>query len=55
MAKEYLKALSGTDEEKRVLFNLFMAKLLNNEQLSDVERPMFEYLKIYFVGDSDGV
>lgn len=50
MANEYLKKLSGSDEEKRELFYLFTQKLLNGEHLSDGERAMFEYLKTELTG-----
>ncbi len=55
MANEYLKALSGTDEEKKALFNLFTQKLLNGEHLSDAERAMFEFLKNELTGADGGV
>jgi len=55
MANEYLKALSGTIEEKKDLFDLFTAKLLSGQTLSDVERAMFEFLKKELIGESDGV
>lgn len=54
MANEYLKKLNGSHEEKKQLFDLFTAKLLSGESLSDAERAMFEYLRSELVGDQDG-
>lgn len=55
MANEYLKALSGNEQEKKDLFDLFTAKLLSGQTLTDAERAMFEFLKKDLLGESDGV
>lgn len=55
MANPLLKALSGTEEEKRNLFDSLTAKLLGGDPLTDAERAMFEFLKKDLLGESDGV
>lgn len=55
MANEYLKKLSGTKEEKKELFEMFTAKLLSGQVLTDSERAMFEYLRTELIGDEDGL
>lgn len=55
MSNEYLKKLSGTKEEKKELFEMFTAKLLSGESLTDSERAMFEYLQTDLVGTDDGI
>lgn len=53
--KEHLKKLSGTPEEKKELFEMFLAKLQSGQPLADAEIPMFEFLKKEILGGDDGV
>lgn len=47
--KEQLALLSGTEDQKRQLMNVFLDTLLEGQELTEAENAMFECLRAYFV------
>ncbi len=41
--------LSGSEDQKHTLMNMFLDKLLEGHELTDAENAMFECLRTYFL------
>lgn len=46
---EQLAMLSGNEDQKRALMNMFLDKLLVGVELTEAENAMFECLRTYFL------